>query len=271
MRRLIAALLCSLVLSAAPVAAQAGPGAGGSPDARTFQLEPVKQLRKDVDLWPLIVQPRNPAGQRVNATLTQLNRRLTQAVKQCDADALAWSKQMGDTAKDNETTSSDWSRKVQVTMAGPHFLSLVASDDAFCGGAHPNSDQMALVFDMTTGAPVNWTALVAKSTGASSYTDTIMDGSTVGALILPALQKMNIAAADADCKDAFGDPQSFLLWPDAKSDTLVAQPFDLPYAAQACAQEIQLTIEQARNLGFSESLLSAIEQAHSAIAATPQR
>jgi hypothetical protein len=270
MRRLIAALLCSLVLSAAPVAAQAGPGAGGSPDAGTFQLEPVKQLRKDVDLWPLIVQPRNPAGQRVNATLTQLNRRVAQAVKQCDADALAWSKQMGETTKGNDTTSA-WSRKVQVTMAGPQFLSLVASDEAFCGGAHPNSDQMALVFDMSTGAPVNWTALVAKSTGASSYTDTIMDGSTVGALILPALQKMNIAAADASCKDAFADPQSFLLWPDAKSDTLVAQPFDLPQAVQACAQEIHLTIEQARNLGFSESLLSAIEQAHRAIVAAPQR
>lgn len=269
MRRLIAALLCSLVLSAAPVAAQTGPGAGAGPDAATLQLEPVKQLRKDVDLWPLIVHPRDPAEQRVNATLTQLNRRVTQAVKECDASALEWSKQMGDTAKDNDITSSDWSRKVQVTMAGPHFLSLVASDDTFCGGAHPNGDQMALVFDMTTGVPVNWTTLVAKSAGASSYSDTITDGSTVGALILPALQKMNIDAADADCKDAFGDPQSFLLWPDAKSGTLVAQPFDLPHVVQACAQEIHLTIEQARNLGFSETLLSAIEQAHRAIAATP--
>ncbi len=274
MTRLIAALLCVLVPFIASVDAQTGtPGSSGIPPttgAGTIQIEPVKELRKGVDMWPLIVNPGNAAEQRVNATLTKLNNRLTQALKVCDAGILEQSKQMDDTAKGKDPTSDDWSRKVQVTMKGPRFLSLVATDESFCGGAHPDSGQMALVFDMTTGAPVNWMALVAKSAGASTYTDTVTDGSTAGALVVPALQKMNLAAANADCKDAFQDPQSFLLWPDAKSGTLVAMPFDLPYATQACANPINLTIEQARKLGFSESLLGAIEQANRQSGITPK-
>ncbi|MGC2110181.1 MAG: hypothetical protein WA655_11740 [Candidatus Korobacteraceae bacterium] len=222
----------------------------------------MKQLRQGVDLWPLIAHPRNPAEQRINATLTRLNQRLAQAVKDCD-------KQVGDTTGDN-TTSDDWSRTVEMTMTGPHFLSLVASDEVFCGGAHPDSRRTALVFDMNTGAPVDWTKLVAASAGASAYTDTATDGSTIGALVLPALQTRNVAAANADCKDVFQDPQSFLLWPDAKSGMLVAEPFDLPHAVAACAQQLKLTMPQARQLGFSESLLSAIEEAHRQIAVSSQ-
>jgi hypothetical protein len=147
-------------------------------------------------------------------------------------------------------------------MTGPRFLSLVASDESFCGGAHPDNDQMAMVFDMTTGATVSWTSMVARSARASAVTDTISDGSTVGALTLPALEKMNLDATDADCKDAFQSPQSFLLWPDARSETLVAMPIDLPHVVQACANEIHMTIDQARKLGFDENLLGAIHQAH---------
>lgn len=130
---------------------------------------------------------------------------------------------------------------------------------------------MAMVFDLTTGKTVNWTMLLPKSAGATSYADSVSDGSTMGALVLPALTKILTAAADAECKDAFQDPQSFLMWPDAQHGTLVAQPFDLPHVVQGCAKEIDLTMEQARKLGFDESLLGAIEKAHSQIAATPKR
>ncbi len=160
--------------------------------------------------------------------------------------------------------SADWSRTIEVTMEGPRFLSLVVSDETFCGGPHPNGEVIAMVFDMTTGAPVDWTKMVAKSAGASA-------NSAVGTLVLPALQKMNLAAADADCKDVFQDPQPFQMWPDAKRGTLVAQPCDLPHAVQACANKIDLTMDEARKLGFDESLLTAIEQAHRQISATSKR
>jgi hypothetical protein len=241
--------------------------------AGNLGIEPVKEIRKGVDAWPLILNPDTPVAKRVNETLTRLNRSLAQALHDCDADYLRWQKLVGHLASGQDQMSTDWSRKIDVTMEGPRFLSLVASDEIFCGGAHPDGGRMAMVFDMSTGAQVSWTELVAKSAGASPYTGTFWDGSTAGALVLPALQKMNVDSnvdsADADCKDAFQNPQPFLIWPDAKHETLVAQPFDLPHVVQACANEIALTMDQARKLGFDEVLLSAIQQAHSWTAVKP--
>lgn len=237
--------------------------------AAILKLEPVKQLRKGVDAWPLIVNPSNPAEQHVNETLTQLNLRLTKALSECDAGTLEDMKDSGRPREDwAGVVAEDWSRKVVVTIQGPRFLSLVATDDYVnCGGAHPNEDTMAMVFDMTTGAPVNWPAMVTKSAGATVVTGFVADGSKVGALVLPALAKINLAAADDDCKQAFQGPQGFQLWPDAKNGTLVALAFDLPHVVAACAIEIPLTVEQARTLGFDEHFLNAIEQAHAKIAA----
>jgi hypothetical protein len=274
MKRLIPVLFSLLVPSLALVTAQTGSHAANSnpkpTSAGNIQLSPVKELSKGVEAWPLIVNPATPAEQRVNATLTRLNLRLAQALRECDAGALDEAKPMGTAGKGQDSTSEDWSRTIKVTMTGPRFLSLVATDEIDCGGAHPNSDVMAMVFDMTTGTPVNWPAQFPQSAGASSFVDLVGDGSKVGALVLPALLKMYAAAASEECKDAFQDPQSFLIWPDAQHGTLVVQAFDLPHVTQACANEFGLTMEQARKLGFDESVLSAIEQAHHQIAATPK-
>ena len=72
---------------------------------------------------------------------------------------------------------ADWSRKVSVTMQGPRYVSFVASDDYYCGGAYPDTSTVALVFDLNTGGSVDWTKLLpelAQRTGA----DTAGDGST---------------------------------------------------------------------------------------------
>jgi len=236
--------------------------------AESIQLEPVKQLRKGVDEWPLIANPGSPAAVRVNATLTGLNLRLAQAVRACNGDVLDAMRGLSTKAA-TQAITQDWSRSVSVTMAGPRFLSLVATEETDCGGAHPNSDVMALVFDMTTGTPVNWPALLAKTAKASSFVDSVADGSKVGGLVLPALAKINLERASEDCKGAFLKPQSFLVWPDAQSGTLVVQAFDLPHVVQSCADEIGLPMGQARQLGFDESVLTAIEQAHRQVAATP--
>ena len=265
MKRVIEILLCQfLFIASGPKSVPA--------QAPTLKVEAVKQLRKGVDVWPLIVNPANPAEQKVNETLTGLNLRLTKALAECDAAALEDMKNSHTPQKDwAGGVAEDWSRKVEVTMQGPEFLSLVGTDDYVnCAGPHPNSDTMAMVFDLTTGTPVNWPAMIAKSAGASAFADKVSDGSTVGAVILPALAKMNLDAANEDCKDAFQDPQPFQLWPDAKGGTLVAQAFDLPHAVASCAIEISFTLEQARTLGFDERLVSAIQQAHSQAAATPK-
>jgi hypothetical protein len=223
------------------------------------QLQPTKQLRKGVDLWPLIANPSTREQQHINASLTKLNQVLTAAVSDCDADYRDWARDEHQSLKGK---NGDWERAVKVTMTGPRLLSIVATDDAACGGAHPNSDTMAMVFDLETGKPVNWMKQIAASAKAAPFSDSVVDGSNIGALIVPAIRDLSIAGADSDCKDIFDEKQSYQLWPDAKTGTLVAEPFDLPHAVAACAEDLALTLDQARKLGFNESILTAIETAH---------
>jgi hypothetical protein len=274
MRRLVGILLCPVILFSISTAlvAQEHP-AGVKPEATrsgSLKVGPIKELRKGVDAWPQIITPDNPPMQRVNATLTALNLRLAQALRNCDQNYLEWLKLMGDAVEGKTSTSGDRSRKVKVTMEGPRFLSLVATDEVvFCGGAHPDADRNAMVFDVTTGALVDWSTPVANSAGASPKVGSGLDGATASRLAFPALEKINVSRADAECKDAFGLPQSFVIWPDAKKGTLIVQEADLPHVVQACAKEIALTMNEARKLGFDESLLRAIELGHRQSVASP--
>ena len=258
---LLALLLTSVFVRSSAQAQSVGQIARPK-DEQIIRLAPIRQLRKGVDAWPLILNPSSPAEQRVNATLMLMNDRLKMALRDCDAAYGKWVDSASDSTATGGMAYGDWSRTVTITMTGPRYLSLVATDGVFCGGAHPGEDQIALVFDMATGMPVNWLTRIPNSAGASNYSDTVADGSIADALALPALRRMSITAAVPECRDAFNDPQPFLLWPDARKERLVAQPFDMPHAVQACAEEIDLTIEQARQLGFAEDLLEAIREAH---------
>jgi hypothetical protein len=250
----IAIVLLLILLSAGLASAQS---------RNSVSLEPIKQLRKGVDAWPLIAHAATPAEQSVNSILSRLNERMAKTLKDCDDNYRDWAKQVDQPLTGKNAIEDDWKRTITVTMTGPRFLSMVATDSfIFCGGAHPDRDTLAMVFDLTIGRPVNWMSLIAKSADTSTYTDSSSDGTTVGALIVPALRAMTLARADEDCKDAFRDPQPYQLWPDAKSGTLIAEPFDLPHVVAVCADDLQLTPDQARKLGFDEILLSAIAQAH---------
>lgn len=229
----------------------------------SVSLEPIKQLRKGVDAWPLIDQPSTPAERSVNSILSRLNERMAKSLKDCDGRYRDWAKLVGQPLTGRNGMENDLERTITVTMTGPRFLSIVAVDSfVFCGGAHPDNDTLAMVFDLTTGKQVNWTTLIAKSAGGSSYSDSIWDGTSVGALIVPALRAITIAHSNEDCKDAFPSPQPYQLWPDAKSGTLTAEPFGLPHVVAACADDLHLTPDQARKLGFNQILLNAIGQAH---------
>jgi hypothetical protein len=226
-------------------------------------LAPSTHLRKGVDGWPLIAHPLNPAEQRINATLSHLTTKLAGAIQDCDQSERE-SASSASPAELKADLAQDWSRTVLVTMNGPRFLSLTAADNADCGGAHPNTSFVALVFDLQTGSPVNWTRYVAADKKPSGFADTVLDGTTAGALILPGLEHLYIACADKDCKDAFSTPQSFLIWPDAATGTLIASAFDLPFVTAACADPINLSLSQARSLGFRDEMLTAIAAAHQA-------
>jgi hypothetical protein len=235
----------------------------------SVSLDATKQLRSSVDAWPLISHPSTPAERHANDVLHRLNENMASSLKGCDVNYREWASQVHQPLTGKNAVEHDWERTITVTMTGPRFLSIVAIDGyVFCGGAHPNRDTLAMVFDLTTGKPVNWMNFIGKLANASAYSDSNSDGTTVGALIVPKLRAMALANAKEECKEAFQNPQSFQLWPDAKSGTLIAEPFGLPHVVAACAEELALTPDQARKMGFDETLLSAIAQAHRQFAAS---
>jgi hypothetical protein len=232
-------------------------------DTTRLHISPVHQLRKGLDLWPLIANPGNTSEQRINETLTALNSRLANSLHECDANYRQWEQMVNEDSKGKHSTHGDWERKVKVTMAGSGYLSLVADETfIFCGGAHPDSETISLLFDLASGKLIDPLSFVAQPNDISVYSDTVADGSSISALVLPALKKMSQDTAVDECKNAFAENQSYLIWPDAKTGRLVALPFDLPHVVQACAERIELTTEQARTLGFKEELLRAIETEH---------
>ena len=98
--------------------------------------------------------------------------------------------------------------------------------------------------------------------GASLSKDELGDEDGTPPLRLPELRVIYAVAEEDYCQDYFKDQRSFVLWPDAESGTLVAEVAGLPHVALPCKNELKLTIEQARKLGFDESLLQSIEEAH---------
>src|SRR5258708_26253018 len=104
-------------------------------------------------------------------------------------------------------------------MKGPRFLSLVTNEGYFCAGAaHPDSDELALVFDLTTGRLVDWEKLLPGKAQAKKFDtdleaqspfDSIISSDTIWALYKKAalLEDGN----DPDCTGAFDEKLDFIL------------------------------------------------------------
>lgn len=261
MKPALVALLLLASLSPARVAAQQKE----TPPAGTIQTEPIRQLKPDIDLWPLIAHPANAEAEKINAMLAHANQALRTEVNDCQTGKYAWSTTLDGKQKPPNTNDYDFSQQVRITMSGPRFLSLVADKGWYCGGAHPDGETLAFVFDLTTGSPVNWLDMLPP--GGTISSDTFGNGSQANAVVLPALDRINLAQADAECKDAYQSSQPFLLWPDAKKNALIIFPFGLAHADIPCANQVDISIEQARTLGFSDVLLKAIDDAHRRLSA----
>jgi hypothetical protein len=52
------------------------------------------------------------------------------------------------------------------------------------------------------------------------------------------------------------------VWPDARLGKLVLVAADLPHVIQACAVHVPIDKEDARRLGFSDTVLDGIEAAN---------
>jgi hypothetical protein len=134
-------------------------------DSSAVQLKTLPPVTANVAAFPRLSAGAQPAIiERINKALTRGDGRVRKAATDCLRE---------------DRKHADWSRKVSVTMQGPRYVSFVASGEYFCGGAHPDSSTVALVFNLDTGMPADWAKLLpelAQHTG----TDTAGDGSILG-------------------------------------------------------------------------------------------
>lgn len=93
-------------------------------------------------------------------------------------------------------------------MRGPDLLSLVLHDQVNCASAYPDSGTLALVFDLATGAPVNWMRLHAADM----------------ARYPASLRAAKVTRHIALCTEAVRGDTSFQLWPDAAAHALAPSP-----------------------------------------------
>ena len=202
--------------------------------------------------FPRIAAPATPTTARINAALAALDRRWAGYARDCKAGG-----------KDQEAT-----RKVDVTMTGPRFLSLVAHDEEFCGGAHPDNSTLALVYDLKSGRLVDWKMLLGPRLVTNASKETVIDGSPIGVVRSPELQRLYLRALrkapDYDrawwdqCSETLSDPGlEFVLWPDAKTRGLVAEP-QVVHVVAPCAEDVSIPAADLRQAGASPELLTAL-------------
>lgn len=219
-------------------------GAARAQDA-TVALTAPAPLAKDVAAFPKLTG-HDAIANKVNAALVKLDDRVRKARRDCLA-----------------AKNGDWSRSIEVTMAGPRYLSYLVSDSVYCGGAHPDASSFALVYDLTTGAPVDWAKLLPKPIVEQATLDNAADGTRIGVVASKALSAAYVAGlgkdVDPDCKDALsGVDLNFVLWLDAKAKGLSMQTISLPHAAQACADTVTIGVAELREWRAAPSLIDAL-------------
>jgi hypothetical protein len=163
-----------------------------------------------------------------------------------------------------------WSRAIAVTMRGPRYLSLLASDDWSCGGPYPDTDQVALVFDLATGAPIDWRKILppvlvkqaARDPGGTDADPVLVTSSVLWSIYAKAAASPN----DQECAAVLADPAGLgtrlMLWPDAEADGLVVQPADFPHAVKTCGPPVTIAVPELRRLGIAPALIAAVDEAH---------
>lgn len=228
------------------------------------RLQAPSEIAKDLSAMPLIAGPVDDAERKINAAVSHLDASARKAAAACKVEG---------------GTGSWWERGVNVTMQGPRYLSYDINDNTSCGGAHPNTSTMSIVYDLTTGSPIDWIALLPPSltgslalvAGADGTKMVTLSGRTLRALYLtgyrPRTGDLKKDADDDECRQAVADAgigdgaSGLMVWLDAKQSGLVAQ-FDLAHADQACADSVTIPAAALKVEGAQAILVNAIEAAH---------
>jgi hypothetical protein len=206
-------------------------------------------LERKVEALPRIVaKPGDRAATLINKALAD-----------ADADAKSSAIDCRQAGKKN----SDFSRTVTVTMRGPSYLGIVATQSWYCGGAYPDWNVTPFVFNLVTGARVNWQQMLPVT-----LVDKTVDYSNAGEglIVSPELTTLYVAAvSDKECRDVLSNWESglgFILWPDAAADGIAIEANNLPHVVKACGPDTTIAMPELRKLGIEPVLLDAIEEAH---------
>ncbi|MEB0045630.1 MULTISPECIES: hypothetical protein [unclassified Pseudomonas] len=205
---------------------------------------------------PLIADPKDDAERRINSALLKLNSHIKKALNVC---------------KSENASEASWTRTVDTPMQGPGFVSVVITDVAFCGGAHPSTATMSIVYDLRTGKPVDWTHLLPASLTGKVELSKGIDDTRMVTLSSNALYELFLAGYDsgegsqedrAACKEAVQNigsdgPPTMMVWLDSKIGGLAVQ-YDLSQVNQACAVPVVITLEKLRAAGAQPVLIDAI-------------
>lgn len=252
--RYVARLLAPLALVLCVAAAPAPP--------MTVSLAGQPDIAKDLEALPRIVAPGAPdKAELINRRLALADQRVRKARAACLAE---------------DPKYGFWERGVGATLYGPRFVSLWIGDFINCGGAHPNNDQQALTYDLTTGAPINWARyLPARLVTPADRTESA-DGAIIGTVKSPALfawfDRAALAEMDAERREVCGslyetdpgDIRALVLWLDAERRGVAMQLAYAPHAIRACNAPVIMPVEELRRQGARPVLIEAIEDAHRA-------
>ncbi len=254
------ALAAGLSLDTQPAAAQ-----------DMLRLLPQPAVARGVAAFPRLPSGAPQAG-RINQALAAADARARRAARACRDEAAG----SASGADAGGRQGQGWTRRITVAMRGPRYLALVTDDDADCGGLYPNAGRVALVYDLRTGTPPDWSRLLPRSLAGTASVETAMDGTPVGMIGSETLKSLYLTAAraaagkvDPGCEEALRQLAGpFTLWPDmgrgGKPGGLVLLPAPLPHASAACGVPVLIGMATLRQLGVQQDMLDAIDAARRA-------
>jgi hypothetical protein len=207
---------------------------------------------------PQIIDPVDAAETRINAALSRLDANVRKGVEECNL---------------LDPKFGTWERSIDVPMRGPGYLSFVITDLTACGGAHPNTSVMSIVYDLRTGTPVDWTQLLPASLTGTLALQEGQDRTKMVTLASQRLFELYVAGYhaanpdDPDCGGAIEDsgrngPPGMMAWLDANVGGLALQ-FDLFHAMEACSRPVVIPVSTLSAEGVQPELLESIRAAQS--------
>lgn len=240
---------------------------GAPPSSRHLgsDLQVALEPRPDRDLGEgvtLAMFPRVLPGATVTAAVAaRINRSLDGFNAEVVADARSCGKEE---VRINKGSFPDYSRTVEIAMQGPRYLSLVAEDIYSCGAPHPLDAELALVYDLQTGLPVNWlkwlppdaVGHIARSKGRPA----------IGYITWPRMMERvrehdpEEGNSAEDCKSAYKDSMTaFNLWLDGEAHALIVSPqLGSHFDTAMCGQRLQIDAAAARALGVAPELVDQL-------------